>query len=123
LQRLQERVEEWRRRRPHRTAMPAALWSEAVVLADREGAYRVARALRINFEGLKRRIAESAVGGTAASPAFVELPARAVVEALPAAGAIVEMQDRDGTHVVLRLAKDAPVDVAQLISAFRGRGA
>src|SRR6266545_3590336 len=60
---LRERIERWRRTRERRTAMPADLWSGAVALARTEGAYPIARALRLNFEGLKRRMAEAAGGG------------------------------------------------------------
>jgi hypothetical protein len=100
--------------------MPAALWSEAASLARSEGAYRVARALRVNLDGLRRRMAEAAVE---AAPAFVELPPGQLVSAAPAAGVVVEMQDVNGTRVVVRLAADALVDVAQVVAAFRRRGA
>lgn len=123
MQQLQRRVEEWRQRRPYQMAMPAALWSEAVALAEGEGAYRVARALRINFEGLKRRMAEAAVGAPTPTPAFLDLPMPPLLGAPLMGGAVVEMQDRDGTRVVMQLAKDATVDVAQVVSAFRRRGA
>ena len=75
VKRLQDRIEQWRRRRERRTAMPPALWGEAVALANAEGAYVVARAARINFEGLKRRMAEaSSDGSPAPTNGFMELP-------------------------------------------------
>lgn len=120
MQQVHKRIEEWRRTRPCRTAMPAALWSEAASLARSEGAYRVARALRVNLDGLRRRMAEAAVE---TAPAFVELPAGQLLGAPQTAGAVVEMQDSDGTRVVVRLGAGAPVDVAQVVSAFRRRGA
>ena len=71
---LRTRVERWRRTRERRTAMPADLWAEAIALARSGRPYTVARALRVNFEGLRRRMAESAADGrgAAAPGAFVE---------------------------------------------------
>ena len=64
VKQLQDQIEQWRRTRERRTAMPAELWSDAVTLCKSAGAYRVARALRINFDGLKRRMAEAGRGGS-----------------------------------------------------------
>ena len=63
VERLGERIEQWRQTRARRTAMAPELWSAAVVLAGSHGVYRVARALRINFECLKRRVAEAKTAG------------------------------------------------------------
>ena len=75
LKQLRERIERWRRTRERRTAMPAEMRSEAISLARSGRACAVARALRNNFEGLRRRMAEAAgtVGGdeTTRSAAFV----------------------------------------------------
>jgi len=46
---LRKRIEEWRRTRDRRTAMPADLWDEAVALARPGRAWAVARALGISF--------------------------------------------------------------------------
>jgi hypothetical protein len=120
VKRLQDRIEQWRRTRERRTAIPPVLWTEAVALAKAEGAYPVARALRINFEGLKRRMAEAAVVTPASNPAFVELPMAPLLEEPPTASAVVEMHDGNGTRVVVRLAKPSPVEVAQVIAALLG---
>ncbi len=125
VKRLQERIEQWRRTRGRRTAMPSELWSAAVTLAKRAGTYTVARALRINFEGLKRRMAEAALVGTTPARApstFVELTGAQILGAPSATGTVVEIEE-GGLRIVVRLANDAHVDVAQLIAAFRQRGA
>jgi hypothetical protein len=54
--------------------MPAALWAAAVALARRHGLYPTARALRLDYGALKKRL-DAAGAGRAPSPAFVELPA------------------------------------------------
>jgi hypothetical protein len=120
VKRLGERIEQWRRTRECRTAMPGALWSEAVSLARSEGAYRVARALRINFEGLKRRLAEEAATGVATTPgAFVELSGAQLLGASAPSGAVVELSDPAGVRLTVWLSNEAALDVAQVVAAFR----
>jgi hypothetical protein len=58
VKQLRARIERWRTTRERRTSMPSDLWAEAARLAQGHGVYPVARALRISYEGLKRRIAE-----------------------------------------------------------------
>jgi hypothetical protein len=72
---LRDRIDHWRQTRERRTTMPPELWAAAVALARRHGVYRVAHGAGVNFDGLRRRIAETAGRGTTASPpaAFVEL--------------------------------------------------
>ena len=122
---LRAQIEHWRRTRERRTTMPAELWAEAVALAGRHGAYPVARGVRINFEGLKRRIAEAAAAGrgTTAVPssAFVELTGAQLLGGPAAAGTVVELSDASGTRLAIRLARETEVDVAGLVAAFRQR--
>jgi hypothetical protein len=125
VKQLGERIERWRRTRERRTAMPADLWSGAVALARSEGAYAIARALRLNFEGLKRRMAEAAAGRTGAaarSSAFVEWTGAQILGTASRVATVVELVDGAGNRLVVRLAPDAEVDVLRLIAAFRQRG-
>jgi hypothetical protein len=104
--------------------MPADLWAEAIALARSGRPYTVARALRVNFEGLRRRMAESAADGrgAAAPGAFVELSGAQILGASSASGAVVELSDGDGVRLTVRLAAGAEVDVARVVAAFRQRG-
>ena len=52
-------IEEWRSKRTKRTAIPSEIWSSAVELAGRYNVYRISQALRLNYQALKRRLAES----------------------------------------------------------------
>ncbi len=54
--------------------MPAALWAAAVALARQHGLYPTARALRVDYGALKKRM-DAADAGRVASPTFIELPA------------------------------------------------
>jgi len=125
LKQLRERIERWRRTRERRTAMPAELWTEAIALARSGRPYSVARATGINFEGLRRRMAEAATGGPAATArgAFVELSGAEILGASAPPGPVVELSDGDGVRLTVRLAVGAEVDVARVVAAFRQRGA
>jgi hypothetical protein len=123
VKQLGNRIERWRRTRAKRTTMPAELWSGAIELARREGAYRIAHALRLSVDGLKRRMLESAGGEmeTGRSRAFVELTGAQILGASPPSGTTVEVMDAAGSRLTVRLAAETAVDVAQVISAFRQR--
>lgn len=124
VKQLEGQIERWRRTRERRTAMPAALWSAAVALARSEGTYAIARALRLNFEGLKRRMAEAADGGvapTARRNGFVELTGSPILGAPSRTGTVVEVADGAGNRLTVQLGAETEVDVARLISAFRQR--
>ena len=68
---VQACIEDWRRKRQGRTAVPDELWSAASQLARRHGVNRIAAALHLDGGKLKRRMA--VVGAVAMPPAFVEL--------------------------------------------------
>jgi hypothetical protein len=57
VQGLRQRLDAWRRRGPKGHRLPEALWSEAEPLARAFGVHRVAKALGLNFDSTKRRIA------------------------------------------------------------------
>ena len=121
---LGKRIDEWRRTRDRRTAMPANLWEEAVALARPGRAWAVARALRVNFQALQRRIAESAPGTPspgAATGTFVELSGAQILGASAggATGTVVELSDGGGIRMTVRLAASAELDVSRLVAAFR----
>lgn len=130
LEELLDQIEGWRRMRPRPRAMPEPLWGEAAALARELGVYRVARALRLNFDTLKRRAKHS---GTRAvrhqvvaravpmshSHSFVEVTGLAELSA--AVGqAVVEVVASDGARLSIRM-PCADADVVAWIGAFRGR--
>ena len=105
--------------------MPAELWAEAVALAGRHGAYPAARGAGVSFEGLKRRMAEADKRATTAAPssAFVEMTGAQWLGAPPSPGTVVELWDPLGDRLAIRLAREAALDVAGLVAAFRQRRA
>jgi hypothetical protein len=75
LKQTRRRIMRWLETRTHRGApMPAALWAAAIALAQQHGLYTTARALRVDYGSLKKRL-EAGDAGRVASPTFVELPA------------------------------------------------
>jgi hypothetical protein len=88
----------WRRTRERRTAMPAELWVKAVSLARTRGTYRVARALRVDYASLARRVAEA--GGKRTS----ETHGSGFIEPLGAdlfSGAVFVFRSKRGTAIKL----------------------
>jgi hypothetical protein len=128
LDALLDQIEGWRGMRPRPRAMPEPLWSEAAALARELGVYRVARALRLNFDTLKRRAKHSNGRGapvrTALVPqnhGFVEVTGLTELSrAGLAAQTLVEVVSSDGARLSIRL-PCASADVVALIQAFRGR--
>ena len=71
------RIERWRRSRRKLGPMPAELWHAAISLAKEHGVGPVARGLRVDHGGLKRRMDERGAAG--ATGAESEWPATFVV--------------------------------------------
>jgi hypothetical protein len=132
LETLRDQIETWRSMRPRTRSMPPALWSEAAAMARELGVYRVARALKLNFDALKRHAGSPStpnrrgrsVARTMLSPTrtdFVEVRGLADVSRTAVGHeTIVEIVACDGARLSIRGAC-ASADVAALIHAFRGR--
>ena len=78
LEGVRRRIEQWRRSRKVRAPIPDPLWAAAVRMAKSYGMNRTARALRLNYYGLKKRVERQAVAAAGASETkdsvpFVEL--------------------------------------------------
>jgi hypothetical protein len=97
--------------------MPAELWREAVALARDGGTCQIARAVRVDYESLARRVAEAGAsegGGDAPRAAFVELTGAQLLGSSTLSGPVVEMADANGVHVTIRLVGGAPLGVEDL---------
>lgn len=113
LEQTRRRIAQWRERRPYRgAAMPAALWSAALALARRDGLYGTARALRIDYGSLKKRL--NGAAGRGSSPAFVELPAVAAPGLGPC---VIEVDAPRGARMRIEL---GGVTVADLVTLTQG---
>lgn len=129
IESLANRFDVYRRSRRRQRCLPESLWTQAAELARKHGAWRVQRALRLNYADLKRRAeALPSPANGSARPAFVEVnappswasapPCRSrsskscadISPAFAGAAAILELEDRTGRKLTVRLAGESGVD-------------
>ena len=72
LERLKIRLESWRKTRKRGQRIPRVLWDAAVKVADELGVHKTAKALRLEYYALKRRV-KGSNQPLPATPAFIEL--------------------------------------------------
>jgi hypothetical protein len=113
------RLNRWRRTRAHaRSPIPTALWADAVALARHQGLYRTARALHLDYGGLKAHVeAADARGG--GRPTFVELAGPTLTDL---GACVIELTGPGGT-VRLRVPGLALADLATLSRRLVGADA
>jgi hypothetical protein len=122
MEQVRRPLEVWRRTRKHRQSIPEALWTAMARVAKTYGVSPVSHALGVEYYGLKRRVKEgpSTHVSVPNQPAFVEL------RTLPPcgeAGCTVELENRSGARMTLRLNPSSGVDALALVKAFWRRGA
>jgi hypothetical protein len=116
---LQRQLDQFRSAQPHRTKLPEALWQAAVELARHHGLHAVAHPLRLDYMGLKRRLAGGAEvrkKKKSASPGFVELMA-----AQPAtmADCVIEFESSVGSKMRIQWKASTAPDWISLFRAWR----
>ena len=97
---LQQQFQQFRATHPPRTKLPDELWAAAAGLAEQHGVYAVAHALRLDYVGLRKRVAGSVRRRRKpARPRFVELiapnspkPDECIIEFESARGAKMRIQ-------------------------------
>ena len=121
LEPLRQRLEEFRRTRTKRGALPERLWQEAAQAARRYGVNLTAKVLGLAYSGLKVRVeGNDRPRGTekeSALPTFVELVGSPV--GAPT-GCTVEVEAAQG-KLRLDLKAVTTSELAGLIRAFMGR--
>jgi hypothetical protein len=119
LEQLRQRFEEFRNTRPGHSRLPEGLWAAAAELAKRYGVNPTARALRLEYGGLRKRVENQGRPKqkriAATPPAFMEFVA-------PGAKAVtnctVEVESAQGGKLRLELKAVATTELAGLIRAF-----
>ena len=86
LEQLGRRLEQWRNSHALRRRLPEELWTAAVGVAGQEGIYPTARALRLDYANLKRRI-EATDAKKAIAPSISQQDQRRVKRRRKAASA------------------------------------
>jgi hypothetical protein len=136
LCRAQRKIEQWRQQRRPRARIPEELWRQAAELACAYGINRTAKALRLDYYSLKKRLAAAARSGEhmgAAARSGERLPvvsrsgqhAAEFVEILhggmPAdrSECLIELKDASGAKMRIRVQGGGLPDVAALTRVFR----
>ena len=117
LARGRDRFEAWRRARAAGARIPERLWTLAVKLAGAHGLSRTASALRLDYYGLKRRVASSNSDRRSPTPAFVEL---SPVPAATPRECVIELEDSSGSTMRIHLRDCELPDLVALGRSFWG---
>jgi len=119
LARGRERFERWRSKQKTRTRLPEPLWSAAVKLAQEYGVNRTARTLRLDYNGLKKRMA-SAVSDArveaVVKPAFLQLLPS---ELTAVAECAIECQNSNGTTIRIHIKGPQLPDLTALTASLQ----
>ncbi len=117
---LRQRLDRWRQQRRNKRRLPEPIWEAATHLARAYGISALARTLRLSYDSLEQRVLGTGQGRA-------RTPKRAFVEVAwvpPACGSecTVELKDRRGSTMSIRLTAGAVGQVVALAQAFwRGR--
>lgn len=120
---LGRRVKRWRETREKRSPMPEALWREAARVAGDHGVNPVCRHVGLSYAALQKRVfagKEEPTRAPVVEAGFVEVDAADLLGGSPGQ-TVLELSERDGTRLTLRLAAGSKVDVVGLVEGFRGR--
>jgi hypothetical protein len=119
LEQLRRRFEEFRSAAPGHKRLPEALWAAAAELAKRYGVNPTARALRLEYGGLRKRVENQGrpkrKRAMATPPNFMEFVAPG---AKPLTNCTVEVESAQGSKLRLELRGVATAELADLIHTF-----
>jgi hypothetical protein len=113
---VHRRLERWRQTRRQRCPIPETLWIASADLAREFGLSRTAKALRLDYYALKKRL-DALVPPAPAESRFVELVPPSSVAA---AECMVEMEHPGGAKMRIHLKGAGVPDWAALSQAFWG---
>jgi hypothetical protein len=119
---VQRKIEQWRRRHRPRARIPEELWREVAELAGTHGVNRTARALRLDYYSLQKRVA-AAARSRQRIPEFVEILPGGMPAPQPPGPprpeCTIEVEDPGGAKLRIHLQGGDVPDVAALTRAFR----
>ena len=121
IEEVEQQFRQWRETKSQRSPIPKYLWAGAVQLAQEYSICRVAKALRLDYNTLKRHVlADRAENSPQAesSPCFVEFE----LSSSPSSTEYrVEIEDRDGAKLKMQLKGTSLPNPLDIISAFWSR--
>ena len=120
LSRAAARFADWRRARELGTRIPKSLWALAVELASTHGVCQTAATLRLDYYGLKKRLAAKASQPSTPStpsprPAFFELAASTLVTP---GECVIEFENAAGSRMRVHLQGGQAPDLVELSGSF-----
>jgi hypothetical protein len=96
---VRNQFETWRKRRPRRGRIPEGLWEAAVELCKERSVFKVSRALRLNYRGLKDRVGKSKGTGVIGRPADLRFVKLNFEGPMGASECLVEMEAPNGARM------------------------
>lgn len=122
LEQVRGRFKRWRETRVRGEHIPAVLWAAAVGMALEHGLDRVAQELRVDYDGLKKRLGPS-VGALQASKGGTQFVELAFAPVPPTAAqclceCVIELQNVRGAKMRVELNGPGLASLAGLCSAF-----
>ena len=115
IARAKGKIDLWRQQHRPRARLSDGLWSEAAKLGCVYGINRTARALRLDYYGLKKHAAAAEVGERV--PEFVEIMPGAMPAPRPEC--MIEIEDASGARMRIHLQGGDFPDIATLARVFR----
>ena len=120
LEQVRRRFEEFRNTQPVRSRLPEPLWAAAAELAKRHGVNPTARALRLDYTGLRKRVENP--GRPKRKRMTTDTPTTFMEFVAPGAKAVtnctVEVESAQGSRLRLELKGVATTELATLIRTF-----
>jgi hypothetical protein len=116
IEQLQRQLDQFRSTQSQRTKLPDSFWQAAVELARQYGVQSVARPLRLDYTGLKKRLGEVPRPKKASNaPSFVELmPHPAMVQEW-----VIEFEALSGSKMRVQWKSAGPPDWGSLLRGWR----
>lgn len=125
LARVKPALAAWRLERRHREAIPETLWRMIVPLARAHGVSPVARALGVNYTTIKERTVVGAQGASRPvekqTACFIEVPMAKPGPWATSCQWTMELEDRQGTKLTLRLAQADTTTALELAQGLWSR--
>ena len=120
LDQVGERFKRWRETRLRGEHIPSDLWVAAVGMAKEHGLDRIAHELRVDHDGLKRRMERARVvaRGRKLDTQFVELFAAPTATAAGMRECVVELENARGAKMRVELNGKGLAGLAGLCGAF-----
>jgi hypothetical protein len=114
IDQLRKRLDAWRKSHKPRSRIPGRLWDSAVRSAGQYGLNKTAKALRLDYYDLKKRL-NVAVVSSEPVPSFIEL---SPTTSSPSPECVIELESQNGAKMRIHLKGMAVPDLNALSSAF-----